>query len=194
MVDVAALQFAGPSTLVYSLTSNNFWLHFIFLLFWIFCLQQFLCIQPGAVARRSYSGDLENPFIRNPILLHLNATKVARYVYCYKWFFLYIYKVFSFSPIALFHEFSLNSPVAIVASTCHDQQIWDIWGTYFDCSVIGSLSGCQTIHWNHSKWNQLFQNSTSCSMSKWWLSEMARLFALDPIVNSSYGNHSERNE
>ena len=33
VVDVAALQFVGSSTLVLSLISNNFWLNFIFLLF-----------------------------------------------------------------------------------------------------------------------------------------------------------------
>ena len=38
VVDVAALHFVGPSTLVYSLTSNSFLFNFIFLLFSIFCL------------------------------------------------------------------------------------------------------------------------------------------------------------
>ena len=46
VADVTALRFVGPSTWVYFLTSNNFWPNFVFLLFLIFCLQQFLCTRP----------------------------------------------------------------------------------------------------------------------------------------------------
>ena len=71
VVDVAALQFVGPSTLVYSLTSNNFWLNLIFLLFWIFCLQQSPCISsapppppPSPIYYPLFQWRFGNPFIR----------------------------------------------------------------------------------------------------------------------------------
>ena len=87
VVDVAALQFVGPSTLVLSLTSNNFWLNFIFLLFSIFCLQQFLCIHPPPDILPTVSVEVWRTLLLGiPYFYTWNATKVARYVYCYKWF------------------------------------------------------------------------------------------------------------
>ena len=89
VVDVAALQFVGPSTLVYSLTSNNFWLNFIFLLFWIFCLQQFPCIHPPPKILPAVSVEVWRTLLLGiPYFYTWNATKVARYIYCYKWFFI----------------------------------------------------------------------------------------------------------
>ena len=95
MVDVAALQFFGPSTLVLSLTSNNLRLNVIFLLFWIFCLQQFPYIHPPLwYITHCFSGDLGTLSLGIPYFYAWNATKVARYIYCSKWYFLqtiYIY-------------------------------------------------------------------------------------------------------
>ena len=88
MVDVAALQFVGRSTLVLSLSSNNFWLNFIFLLFSIFCLQQFPCIHPPLDILPTVSVEVWRTLLLGiPYFYTLNATKVARYIYCYKWFF-----------------------------------------------------------------------------------------------------------
>ena len=88
VVDVAALQFVGPSTLVLSLTSNNFWLTFIFLLFWIFCLQQFLCIYSPPVTIPTVTVEVWRTLLLGiPYFYTWNATLVARYIYCYKYIF-----------------------------------------------------------------------------------------------------------
>ena len=63
VVDVAALRFVAPSTLVYSLTSNTeFFTLFYFLLFSVFCLQQFPCIHPPPDIIPSISVEIWEPF------------------------------------------------------------------------------------------------------------------------------------
>ena len=108
VVDVAALHFVGPSTLVLSLTSNNFWLNFIFLLFWIFRFQQFPCIHPSPDILPTVSVEIWRTLLLG--ILHFNtwnATKVARYMYCYKWFFLYKQSIYP-PPNTVYHHIPYN--------------------------------------------------------------------------------------
>ena len=73
MVNVAVLQFVGPSTLVPSLTSNNFRLTY-FLIILDFLLTTIpIHTSTPCLNTHCYSGGLENPFIRDPRLLQLKC-------------------------------------------------------------------------------------------------------------------------
>ena len=75
MVDVAALQFVGPSTLVYSLTSNNFLLNSIFYYFLFSAYNNSRAyIIPYIIPTVSVE-TWRTLLIRDPTLLHLICHK-----------------------------------------------------------------------------------------------------------------------